>query len=75
MDPSLFNIFLCDMFLILNTIYFSSYAGDNIPLGVTDNMQDVIRSLEDVGENLITWFSEGQMKLNPDKCYQLLNTK
>ena len=36
-------------------IYFSSYADDNIPLVITDNIQDVIRSLEEVGENLISW--------------------
>ena len=47
----------------------------NIPFAVTDNNQDVIRSLEEVGENLITRFSKRQMKLNPDKCRQLLKTK
>ena len=74
LDPSLFNIFMCDMVLILKTTYFSSYADDNIPFGVTDNIQDVIRSLEEVGENLITQFCERQTKLNPDKCHQLQNT-
>ena len=74
LDPSLFNIFMCDMVLILKTTCFSSYADDNIPFGVTDNIQDVIRSLEEVGENLITQFCERQTKLNPDKCHQLQNT-
>ena len=28
------------------------YANDNMPFAVTDNIKDVIRSLEEVGENL-----------------------
>ena len=47
----------------------------NIPFAVTDNNQDVIRSLEEVGENLITRFSKRQMKLNPDKYRKLLKSK
>ena len=39
-----------------------------------NNVTDVILSLEEVGLNIITWFSNNKMKLNPDKCY-LLNTK
>ena len=38
-------------------------------------MSSVIGSLEELDENLITWFSDNQTKLNPDKCHQLLNTK
>ena len=66
---------MSDMFLILKTVYFTSYKDDNNPLAVTDNIEDVLQSIEEVGENLITWFSENQMKLNPDKCHQLLNSK
>ena len=75
LDPLLFNIFMCDMFLIFKTVYFTSYAFDNTSFAVVDNIEDIIRSLEKVGENLITWFSDNQRKLNPDKCHQLLNTK
>ena len=45
-----------------------------IPL-YADNIKDVIQYLKEVGENLITWFSNNQMKLNPDKYHLLLNTK
>ena len=71
----LFNIFMCDIFLILKTVYFTGYADDNTPLVVADNMNDIIRSLEEVGENIITWFFKNPMKLNPDKCHLLLSTK
>ena len=46
--------FVCDMFLILNTVYFNGYASDNTHFAVVDNIGYVIRSLEEVGENLIT---------------------
>ena len=45
------------------------------PFAVADNIEDVIRSLGEVGEYLITCFSDNQMKLNLDKCHLLLNAK
>ena len=33
-EPLLFNTFVCDMFLILKTTYYSSYADDNTPFMV-----------------------------------------
>ena len=33
----------------------------------------IIKALEEIGENLIKWFSENQMKLNTDKCHVLFN--
>ena len=41
--PLLFNIFMCDMFLILKVTYFTGYADDNTPFVVTDNIADVIK--------------------------------
>ena len=52
LGPFLFNIFMCDMFLILNTTYFTGYADDNTSFVVRDNIADVIRALEKIGENL-----------------------
>ena len=75
LDSLLFNIFICDTFLILKIIYVTSYADDNTPFAVADNIEDVMRSLEEVGQNLITWFFDNQMKLNPGRCHQHLNTR
>ena len=63
----LFNVFMREMFLILKTVYNTGYVDDNTPLKVGDNVKDVMPSLEEVSENLITWFSNNQMKLNTDK--------
>ena len=52
LGPFLFNIFMCDMLLIFNTTYFTGYADDNTSFAVRDNIADVIRALEKIGENL-----------------------
>ena len=57
LGPLLFNIFMSDMFLILNTTYFAGYADNNTPFVVRDNIGDVIKALEEIGENLVNWFS------------------
>ena len=40
-----------DMFLILNTAYFTGYVNDNTSFGIRDNIADVIKVLEKIGEN------------------------
>ena len=42
---------------------------------VRDNIPDVISALEEIGEKLLIWLSDNQMKLNTDKCNLLLNTQ
>ena len=37
LGPLLFNIFMCDIFLILKGTYFTGYADDNTPLVVNTN--------------------------------------
>ena len=66
---------MCDMFLILNTTYFTGFADDNTPFVVRDNIADVIKALEEIGENLVNWFSNNEMNLNTYKCHLLLNSQ
>ena len=77
LGPLLFNIFMCDMFLIVKATYFTGYADDNTPFVVRDNIADVIKALEEIGEDLLNWilkwFLNNEMKLNTDKCCLLLN--
>ena len=46
LGPLLFNIFLCDLFFIMNEIDFASYADDNTPYGTANTIDKVIQSLE-----------------------------
>ena len=71
LGPLLSDIFICDMSLILKVTYFTDYADDNTPFVVRDNIADVMKALEEIGENLLNWFSDNEMKLNTDKCHLL----
>ena len=45
LGPLLFNIFLCDLFFIMNDVEFASYADGNTPFLVRDDLNDVILKL------------------------------
>ena len=47
---------------------------DNTPFLVRDNIPDVISALEEIGEKLLIWFSDKQMKLSTNKFHLLMNT-
>ena len=43
---------MCDMFLILKTTYFTGYADNDTPFLVRDDITDVIKALDETGQNL-----------------------
>ena len=75
LGPLLFNIFLCDLFFIMNETEFASYADDNTPYTSGQNTDNVIRTLEYDSVRLFKWLSNNQMKANNDKCHLLLSNK
>ena len=74
LGPLLFNIFLCDLFFIMNETDFASYADDNTPYVVGNNIEDVIIKLQNASLTLFQWFYDNQMKANPDKCHFICST-
>ena len=44
LGPLLFNIFLCDLFLIMENIDIASYADDNTPYTTGNSVQEVIQN-------------------------------
>ena len=75
LGPLLFNIFLCDLFLIVKETSFASYADDNTPYVRAENLDKIIKSLEKVSIKLFQWFSDDQMKANHDICHLLVSGK
>ena len=75
LGPLLFNIFMSDMYLILIAIFFTGYPDGNTPFVVRDNTADVMKALEEVGENLVNQVSNNEMNLNTDKCHLLWNSQ
>ena len=47
---------MCDMFLMLKATYFTGYADDTTPFVVRDNITNVTKAVEEIGENLVNWF-------------------
>ena len=64
LGPLLFNIFMCDLFFIVNEIDFASYADDNTSFASGDRLDNVLVSLENASLKLFDWFSNNQMKAN-----------
>ena len=62
---------MSDMLLVLKGTYFTGYP----PFVVRDNITDIIKALEEIGEILANWFSNNERKLNTDKCHLLLNSQ
>ena len=69
LGPLLFNIFLCDLFFVMNNVDFASYADDNTPYFIGKDLDDVISKLQNASKTLFQWFNDNQMKDNPDKCH------
>ena len=48
----LFNVFLCDLFFIMNDVEFASYADDNTPFFMGDDLNDVTLKLQNASKTL-----------------------
>ena len=72
--PLLFNIFICDLFIVIDYINIANYADDNTPFVSGDTPLNVITSLENAAEKLFEWFTNNLMKANHDKCHLLMST-
>ena len=60
--PLLFNIFLIDLFFIIEDADIVTYADENTPYFIADNIDGVIKSLEEASE------------INANKCHLLVST-
>ena len=56
LGPLLCNIFLAGLFFILNDVDIASYANDNTPYVIVDDINGVITSLEKASKALFEWF-------------------
>ena len=48
--PLLFNIFLCDLYFIMNDVEFACNTDDNTPFFVDDDLSDVILKLQNASK-------------------------
>ena len=71
--PLLFNIYLSDLFMILNKSLFANYADDNSPFACAKDISNVIFQLEEDSNTLLEWVKNNGLKANPDKFHIILN--
>ena len=72
--PILFNIFLSDLFLVVQNVDFPSYADDNTIYDASDSIDKVIFSLQESSKNLFKWFADNQMKTNEGNYPLIVST-
>ena len=61
------------MFFILNDVDIVSYADDNTPYVIADDINGVITSLEQTSKALFEWFENNLLKSNAEKCHLLVS--
>ena len=74
LGPLLFNIFLADLFFIVNSTDIANYTDDNTPYATGNDIGSLITSLEEASKSLFTWFDNNLMKINADKRNLLVSS-
>ena len=74
LGPFLFNIFLVDLFFILNDVGIVSYADDKTPYVIFDYIKGVIASLQKASKVLFEWLENNLLKSTANKCHLLLSS-
>ena len=75
MRPLSFNIFIIDLFLILNNITNENEADDSTHYCTYNSFEDVVSCSERAADDLFRWFSNTGMRTNVNKCHLLLGTQ
>ena len=68
LSPSLFNIFLNNIFFFLKDANLGNYANDSTLCAYNKNLETVICNLRQDFSILSNWFYYNYMVLNPGKC-------
>ena len=74
LGPLFFNIFLNDIFLVIDETKIANYADDNTPYSIDSNVDVVLLKLNNDMSILMKWFNENYFVLNADKCRLLATT-
>ena len=70
----LFNIHMCDLFFVAESVDIVSYVDDTTPYVCLDDIDLIIENLEVKANDIFQWLNENAMKANADKCHLLITT-
>ncbi len=65
--PCIFNIFINDLFHILEYCILYNYADDNTASHSSDDVEELVCELESELRNILKWFKTNCLGTNPDK--------
>ena len=68
LETLLFNIFICDLFIMIDDINIGNYAVDNTPFVSGDTPRNILN------EKHFEWFANSHMKADHDKFHLLMST-
>ena len=73
LGPLLFNIYINDLFFIIEQTDICNYADDNTLNACDISLNNLLRRLEHDSLLAIEWFQNNYMKLNEGKCHLLIS--
>ena len=71
LGPTLFNMFLCNMFFMIDNADIASFADDNPSISVGKKHLELQKILQKASAKICIWFHKNGMKTNQDKCHFL----
>ena len=73
LGPLLFNIYINDLFFIIEQTDVCNCADDNTLNACDMSLENLLKRLEHDSSLAIEWFQNNYMKLNEDKCHLLVS--
>ena len=68
----LFNIFINDLFLFVDSGDICNFADENTLFKCCDNLEEAKSSIENECRLVTSWFKLNPLKMNPDKCHVMV---
>ena len=72
LGPLLFNIYINDLFWMTNETEVCNFADDTTYYNCDQDLDVLIKRLENVSLKAIEWFKNNYMELNEDKCHLII---
>ena len=73
LGPLLFNIYINDLFFIIEQTDICNYADDNTINACDMSLENLLRRVEHDSHLATVWFQQNYMKLNERKCHLLIS--
>ena len=72
LGPLLFNIFINDIFFFIKKTKIANYADDNTTYTSEENIEFLLKTLQEDTLIVLKWFNVNEMKSNDDKCHLIV---